>query len=405
MTIDKRFISIALASAFVVGACGGNTATTGPSQPGPSQPTASDAVPSDDPSMDAEPTDAEPTDAEPTDSEPTDAEPTDTEPTDSGELTAELIGAGASFPEPIYLEWIGAFQAVQPGVTINYQGIGSSGGREQFIAQQVDFAGSDAFMADEEITAATDARGCEPLHIPTVFGGVAIAYNVEGLTELTLDGDTLAAIALGTITNSNDPAIAELNPGLELPDQALTWVHRSDGSGTTSIFTTYLDDVSDEWSTQVGAGSEVEWPTGIGGDQNDGVAAAIAQQPGGIGYVSYEFAVESDLPVAAMVNGDGNAVLPSTDTVTEAANTVDVPDDFRFNILGVGGEGYPIAGATWVLAYTCGMEENEAQALQEWLRWDLTEGDDLVTELNYAPLPDELEARVLEQVDRINEEG
>lgn len=325
----------------------------------------------------------------------------------TGGLSAALVGAGASFPEPIYLEWIGAFQADEPGVTINYQGIGSSGGREQLIALQVDFAGSDAVMNDEALDAAAEASSCEAdvLHIPTVFGGVAIAYNVTGVDNLVLDGETIAGIALGTITSLDDPAIAELNPGVELPDQALTWVHRSDGSGTTSIFTTYLDDVSDEWSEQVGRGSEVEWPTGIGADQNDGVAAAIAQQPGGIGYVSYEFAVEAGISVAAVVNADGNAVSPSTASVSEAANTVEVPDDFRFSILGVGGDGYPIAGATWVLAYTCGMDEAKADALKAFLTWALTEGDDLAAELNYAPLPDELEARVLDHIERVNEEG
>jgi phosphate transport system substrate-binding protein len=322
------------------------------------------------------------------------------------QIEAQLAGAGASFPEPIYLEWIGAFQDVQPGVTINYQGIGSSGGREQFIAQQVDFAGSDAFMKDEEISAALDARKCETvLHIPTVFGGVAIAYNIAGLTDLTLDGDTIAGIALGDIKNINDPAIAALNPGVTLPDQALTWVHRSDGSGTTNIFTTYLTDVSQAWADGPGKGSEVEWPTGIGGDQNDGVASAINQQPGGIGYVSYEFAVESKLAVAAVRNKDGNAIKPSTESVSEAANTVDVPDDFRFSILGVGGQGYPIAGATWILAYTCGMDAAKGDALKAFLTWALKDGDGLVTELNYAPLPDELQARVLEQIARINEEG
>ncbi len=329
------------------------------------------------------------------------------EPTEGGAaLSADLVGAGASFPEPVYLEWIGEYQGVEPGVSINYQGIGSSGGREQFIALEVDFAGSDAFMKDEEIEAALDASGCaEVLHIPTVFGGVAIAYNVEGVDELVLDGETIAQIALGNITNLNDPAIAELNPDADLPDQELTWVHRSDGSGTTSIFTTYLADVSQEWADGPGAGSEIEWPTGIGGDQNDGVTAAISQQPGGIGYVSYEFAAEAGIPVAAVVNDDGNAVLPSTESVSEAGTTAEVPEDFRFNILGIGGDGYPIAGATWILAYTCGMDADKADALKSFLTWALTEGDGVAEELNYAPLPDELEARVLEQVDRINEEG
>ncbi len=319
---------------------------------------------------------------------------------------ASLTGAGASFPEPIYLEWIGAYADVAPDVTINYQGIGSSGGREQFIGQQVDFAGSDAFMKDEEIAAALDARACESvLHIPTVFGGVAIAYNEPSLDGLVLDGETIASIALGKVTAFNDPAIAALNPGVDLPDQPITWVHRSDGSGTTSIFTTYLSDVSPDWAAGPGKGSEVEWPTGIGGDQNDGVASAISQQPGGIGYVSYEFAVETGLSVAAVVNSDGNAIVPSSDSVSAAALTVTVPDDFRFSILGVGGDGYPIAGATWILAYTCGMESARADALKAWLTWSLTEGDALVEELNYAPLPDELRTRVLDQIDRINAEG
>jgi phosphate transport system substrate-binding protein len=324
----------------------------------------------------------------------------------TADLQAELNGAGASFPEPIYLEWIGQFQEQNSGVRINYQGIGSSGGREQFIAQQVDFAGSDAFMKDEEIQAFLDASGCaEVLHIPTVFGGVAIAYNIEGLDQIVLDGETIANIALGNITNVNDPAIAELNPDVDLPDQALTWVHRSDGSGTTSIFTKYLESVSSDWADQVGSGSEVEWPTGIGGDQNDGVAAAIAQQPGGIGYVSYEFANEAGLTVAQVMNDDGNAIAPSVASVSAAGETAEVPDDFRFNLLNIGGDGYPIAGATWILAPSCGMDANKADALKAFLTWALTDGDSTAEELNYAPLPDELQNRVLDQVDRINEEG
>jgi phosphate transport system substrate-binding protein len=369
-TNPKRLGALALAAAFAIGACSSSGASGAPSGAAATEAPGGSAAES------------------------------------MGTIEASLVGAGASFPEPIYLEWIGGFQDVEPGVQINYQGIGSSGGREQFIAQQVDFAGSDAPMKDEEITAALDARACaKVLHIPTVFGGVAVAYNIPDLPELVLDGETIAQIALGTITNVNDPAIAALNPGVTLPDQALTWVHRSDGSGTTNIFTTYLNDVSPAWAAGPGKGSEVEWPVGIGGDQNDGVASAISQQPGGIGYVSYEFAVASGLPVASVQNKDGNAILPSSESVSEAANTVTVPDDFRFSILGVGGQGYPIAGATWILAYTCGMEAPKAEALKAWLTWALTEADDTVKELNYAPLPAELETRVLEQIGHINEEG
>ncbi len=321
-------------------------------------------------------------------------------------LAAELTGAGASFPNPIYREWIADFAKVEPGVKINYRSVGSSGGREQFIAQAVDFGGSDAYMLDDEVEAALIGRKCRDLlHIPTVFGGVAIAYNIIGLDALTLDGAAIAAIAMGLITNINDPAIAALNPGVQLPDQPLTFVHRSDGSGTTSIFTKYLSDVSEPWRTQIGFGSEVPWLTGIGGDQNDGVAAAIAQQPGGIGYVSYEYAAEAGLEVAAVRNADGNAIAPSSDSVSAAASSVTVPEDFRFDVLGVGGDGYPIAGATWVLAYTCGMTADSGTALRAWLTWALTDGSSRAVELNYAPLPDDLRPRVLAQVERINEEG
>jgi phosphate transport system substrate-binding protein len=317
-----------------------------------------------------------------------------------------LTGAGASFPEPIYAEWIDGYKAVDPNVTINYQGIGSGGGREQFIAQSLDFAGSDAFMKPEEVTAALQARACKDvLHIPTVFGGVAIAYNVEGLDKLTLDGPTIAKIGLGTITKFNDPAIAALNPGVTLPDDAITFVHRSDSSGTTNIFTTYLADVSPEWATSPGKGSTVEWPVGVGGDQNDGVAAAIAQQPGGLGYVSYEFAVESGLQVADVVNKDGKAITPSTDSVAAAATSITIPDDFKFAVLQVGGDGYPIVGATWILAYTCKMDAAKADALKAFLTWAITDGDAKAKELNYAPLPDALQTRVLPVIQRINEEG
>lgn len=320
-------------------------------------------------------------------------------------VSAELMAAGASFPAPIYLEWIGAFRETNPGVTINYRSIGSSGGRIQFIALQVDFAGTDSPMRDEELEAAIDERGCESLHIPTLFGGVAIAHNIAGVEQLVLDGEAIAQIALGNITQANHPAIAALNPGVELPDQGLTWVHRSDGSGTTSIFTTYLASVSEQWAGEVGAGSEVRWPTGIGGDQNDGVAAIIAQQPGGIGYVSYEYAAETGLRVAAVINDDGNGVLPSSESISQAAVGVEIPDDFRFRILNVGGTGYPIAGTSWVLAWTCGYTEPKAEALIAWLRFGLQQGDHLVRELNYAPLPPELKSRVLQQIERVNEHG
>ncbi|MCB8983099.1 MAG: phosphate ABC transporter substrate-binding protein PstS [Ardenticatenaceae bacterium] len=336
---------------------------------------------------------------------PTEAQPTEASMEESAPLSAELLGAGASFPAPIYLEWIAEYTGnVQPGVSINYQSIGSGGGVEQFIGQQTAFGASDAFLSEEEFAAATDARGCTPVHIPTVFGAVALGYNLEGIEKLTLSGPVLADIFLGNITSWDDPAIAELNPGVDLPAEDIIVAHRSDGSGTTSIFTTYLSSVSDDWANNVGAGKEVEWPApnSVGGEKNDGVAAQIQQNPGAVGYIELSYALTNGIPVADMVNEDGNAITPTLDSTAAAADGITIPDDLRFNILHVGGEGYPIAGATWLLAWTCGYDDNTAVALQDWITWNLTEGDDLAKELLYSPLPDSLQARALEKVAMIN---
>jgi phosphate transport system substrate-binding protein len=325
----------------------------------------------------------------------------------TNDLAADLLGAGASFPAPIYLEWISEYSSnVQPGISVNYQSIGSGGGVEQFIGQQTDFGASDAFLSDEEIADATAARGCAPVHIPTVFGAVAVGYNLEGVEGLTLSGPVLADIFMGNIDNWSDPAIAELNPGLDLPDEDIIVAHRSDGSGTTSIFTTYLSDVSSEWADQVGAGKEVEWPApnSVGGEKNDGVAAQIQQNPGAIGYIELSYAITNNIPVADMINADGNAITPTLESTAAAADGLDIPDDLRFNILGVGGDGYPIAGATWLLAWTCGYEDDVAAALIDFITWDLTEGDDLARELLYSPVSESLQARALEKVNLINSE-
>jgi phosphate transport system substrate-binding protein len=321
-----------------------------------------------------------------------------------GELTADLLGAGASFPAPIYQEWIGAYQSVQPGVSINYQSIGSGGGVEQFIGQQTTFGASDAFLTDEEMAAATDARGCDPIHIPTVFGAVAIAYNVEGLDSLTLSGPVLADMFLGKITKWNDSAIADLNPGVTMPDEDIVIAHRSDGSGTTSIFTTYLSSVSDTWASEVGAGKDVEWPApnSVGGEKNDGVTAAIQQNPGAVGYIELSYAMENNIPVVEMVNDSGNAIEPTLASTAAAADGITIPDDLRFNILNVGGDGYPIAGATWLLAWECGYDANTAAALKDWITWDLQSGDDLAEQLLYSPLPDSLQEKALAKVALIN---
>jgi len=336
------------------------------------------------------------------------AEPTAAPAESGGETTmysGELLGAGASFPAPIYLEWIAEYTSnVQPDVSINYQSIGSGGGVEQFIGQQTDFGGSDAFLTDEELAAATEARGCEPVHIPTVFGAVAVGYNLEGIDSLTLSGPVLADIFLGDITSWDDPAIAELNSGVSLPSEDIIVAHRSDGSGTTSIFTTYLSSVSDQWKNEVGKGKEVEWPAknSVGGEKNDGVTAQIQQNPGAVGYIELSYALTNGVPVADMVNEDGNAITPTLESTAAAADGITIPDNLRFNILGVGGQGYPIAGATWILAWTCGYDDNTAAMLKDYLTWTLTQGDDLAKELLYSPIGDSLQARALEKVDMIN---
>ncbi len=323
-------------------------------------------------------------------------------------LAADLLGAGASFPALLYQEWIGEYTSqVEPGVTINYQSIGSGGGIEQFIGQQTDFGASDAFLSDEDLAAARSARGCDPVHIPTVFGAVSVGYNLDGVDSLVLDGPTLAGIFLGDITSWNNPAIAASNEGVALPDEPIVVAHRSDGSGTTNIFTTYLSSVSEAWADGPGAGKEIEWPAknSVGGEKNDGVASQIQQNPGSIGYLELAYAIETGIPVADIINSDGHAIAPTLEATAAAADGIAIPDDLRFNILGVGGQGYPIAGATWLLAWTCGYDDNVGDALKDWITWDLTRGDSVAEELLYSPLSSSLQAKALAQVDLINSNG
>lgn len=335
------------------------------------------------------------------------AESSDGDDGDDGEGgSVSLLGAGASFPDPVYQEWISDYAEVEPDVSIQYEAIGSGGGRERFIAQETDFGGSDAFMSDEEIADAEDARGCgEVLHIPAVFGGVVVAYNIPELDSetLVLDADTTAGIFSGEITNINDDAIAELNPDVDLPDQELTVARRSDGSGTTQTFTLWLENENEEWAQEFGSGDTVDWiGESVGGEQNDGVTSIIEQQPGAIGYLSLEFARESGLPYADIVNADGNAIEPTTESVGKAVDNLDLPDDLRFDILDVGGEGYPIATATWLLAYSCGYDDDVAGAMRDYFTWALEEGGDTAAELGYAPLSESAREASLEKVEQIN---
>lgn len=324
--------------------------------------------------------------------------------------SADLLGSGASFPNPAYQSLIGEFQEVEPGVSLQYESIGSSGGKEQMVQGLTDFGGTDSVMDDEEQAEAIEARACtedEVLHIPTMYGGVVIAYNIDGLDdELTLDGATIAGIFSGEITNANDPAIAALNDGVDLPDQDLTVAVRADGSGTTDAFSTYLEDESQDWADQYGSGSEIDWFDGVvGGEQNDGVAATVAAQPGGIGYLSLEFAVAAGLPYADVINADGNAVTPTAESVSAATDGIELPEDLRFDILGVGGEGYPIATATWLLAWTCDYDEGDTEALQAFITYIVEDGADTIADLGYAPISGDALEMTLGKIERINEEG
>ncbi len=322
--------------------------------------------------------------------------------TSSADLSASLNGAGATFPKPLYVEWIGEFQAANPNVKINYQGIGSGGGIEQFTKLTVDFGASDAPMTDEQITAAEAAGGAKVLHIPTVFGSVVLAYNLPDVADLKLDSDTVAAIFLGQITNWNDPKIAALNAGVTLPDKAIQVVHRSDSSGTTNIFTGYLASVNTGWADTVGAGKEVQWPVGVGGQGNDGVAAVVQQQQGSIGYVELSYAIESKMTVASLKNQAGNFIVPSLESTSAAAKGAQFPADLRFSVSNsANADAYPIVGATWILAYDKMSDPAKVAALKAWLTWALNDGTAIATDLGYAPLPDDLKALALAKVNEI----
>ncbi len=318
-------------------------------------------------------------------------------------LSGDLSGAGATFPKPLYVEWIGEFQSIFPDVKIDYQGVGSGGGIEQFTKLTVDFGASDAPMKDEEVAAAEAASGAKVLHIPTVFGAVVLAYNLEGVQELKLDSDTVAAIFLGNVTKWNDPMIAALNAGVALPDQAISVAHRADSSGTTSIFTSYLNDVNAEWASKVGKGKEVQWPVGVGGNGNDGVAAVIQQTAGALGYVELSYAIQSNLTMADLKNKSGNFIVPSLESTSAAAAGAQFPDDLRFSVANSDNpDAYPIVGATWILAYDKMSDASKVDILKAWLTWALNEGSQTAESLGYAPLPEDLKAKALEKVNAIS---
>jgi phosphate transport system substrate-binding protein len=314
-----------------------------------------------------------------------------------------LTGAGATFPDPIYEQWFQDFQPVEAGAKINYQAIGSGGGIEQFTAQTVDFGASDAPLQADEIK----ALPTDYIELPTVLGGVVIAYNVSGLDAgLKLDGDTAAKIFLGDITTWNDQAIAALNPGVSLPSTPISVVHRSDESGTTFVFTSWLSAQSKDWDTKVGADKAVQWPTGTGGDGNDGVAAATGQTDGSIGYLSYDFAVSANLGVADIKSDDGSFITPSIDSISKAGGGLTFPIQPTTNILNSSAKGaYPIATSTYLLLYKDGTDANKAQTIFDFVTWALTKGQATVQQLNYSPLPSDIASQALSALSAMTVKG
>jgi phosphate transport system substrate-binding protein len=309
-----------------------------------------------------------------------------------------INGAGATFPQPIYTKWFDEYQKVDPSVRFNYQGIGSGGGQKQILAETVDFGASDGPMSDENLAKAPRALW----HIPTVAGAVAVSYNLDGNPQLNLEGPTLAGIFLGTITKWNDPAIAGQNPDVKLPAEDIVVVHRSDGSGTSFIFTDYLSNVSSDWKQKVGKGVSVSWPVGLGGKGNAGVSGQVKQTPGAIGYVELAYAHQNKLPFANMKNAAGNFVTPNLESVVAALASATIPEDFRFSMVNAPGDkSYPIAGTTWLLVYAEQKDHVKGEKLVQFLKWAYSEGEKMAPGLDYAPLPDAVLKRALERVQSI----
>ena len=311
-----------------------------------------------------------------------------------------INGAGSTFDYPALTKWFEAYGKLDADVRFNYASIGSGGGQKQLLNQTVDFGASDAPMKDSDMAAAPG----KILHLPIVAGGVAIIYNVPGSPKLKLDGDLIAGIYLGNITQWNDPKIAALNPGVTLPDLHIVPIHRSEGSGTTFIFTDYLSAVNPAWADTVGKNVSVKWPAGIGlgAKGSEGVAGQVKQISGAIGYAELAYANQNKMAYADVKNAAGNFVSPSPESVSAALATATIPDDFRFSMVNPPGEqAYPIAGASWALVYQQQKNAGHGKKLVAFLKWAIADGQKISATLDYAPLPENVQQRVLALIDTI----
>jgi phosphate transport system substrate-binding protein len=308
----------------------------------------------------------------------------------------KLTGAGATFPYPIYSKWFSEYSAAHPGVEVNYQSIGSGGGIRQVTAGLVDFGASDGPMTDEQLAASK----VKLIHIPTVLGAVVPVFNVPGVGDIKFSGDVLADIYLGKITMWNDARVAKDNPGVKLPDQKIIVVHRSDGSGTTYIWTDYLSKVSSDWGNGPGKGTSPSWPVGVGGKGNEGVAGLVRQLPGAIGYVELIYALQNKISFGEVKNAAGNWERASIAGVTEAAASVkQIPADYRVSITNAPGkDAYPISSFTWLLIPVHSTDPAKGKVIKDMLSWIINSGENEVTALSYAPLPKAVADRVLKTV-------
>jgi phosphate transport system substrate-binding protein len=311
-----------------------------------------------------------------------------------------LNGAGATFPNPIYSKWFSEYHKLHPDVQINYQSIGSGGGIRQLTAGTVDFGASDGPMTDQQLQEAK----FKILHLPTVLGAVVPAYNVPGVKgELKFSPQVIADICLLKITNWNDKAIAADNPGVQLPDKRIIVVHRSDGSGTNYIFTDYLSKVSTEWKDKVGKATSVKWPGGLGAKGNEGVAGMIRQMDGAFGYVELIYAIQNKIPFGTVKNSSGAWVKASLESTTAAAASVkNMPDDFRVSITNPPGkDAYPIASFTWLLIPAQFKDPAKGKIMVDFLNWMLDSGEGMVSQLDYAPLPESVKQKEKRRIKEI----
>jgi len=316
----------------------------------------------------------------------------------------QLNGAGATFPYPIYSKWFDAYSK-EHGINFNYQAIGSGGGIKQVTEGTVDFGASDAFLTEDQMKEIKEKQGSDILHFPTVMGAVVLTYNLPAVgADLKITPEILADIYLGKITKWNDEKIASINPDKTLPDQAILVAHRSDGSGTTNIFSNYLSKVSPEWKEKVGQGTSVNWPVGLGGKGNDGVTGVVKQSEGGFGYVEIAYAIQNHMPYCLLKNEAGKFVGPDLDAVSAAAAGAasNMPKDMRVMITNSPGEkAYPICGFTWLLIYQNPKDKVKGKEIAAFLHWALTKGQEYCKDLYYAPLPSSVQKMDLKQISEI----